>query len=116
MMWSSGNRPTTHRIWSAWKMPEGAEQRTRLLIFVHRFWQSLGHQNCAAETNLPSTLTGAQDTCLRSWVRRRILAIVAGIPASAVDLCEGAEKERLGGGRYWTRTSDPCDVNTVLYQ
>jgi hypothetical protein len=20
------------------------------------------------------------------------------------------------GGRYWTRTSDPCDVNTVLYQ
>jgi hypothetical protein len=22
----------------------------------------------------------------------------------------------LVGGRYWTRTSDPCDVNTVLYQ
>ena len=22
----------------------------------------------------------------------------------------------FGGGRYWTRTSDPCDVNTVLYQ
>jgi len=22
----------------------------------------------------------------------------------------------LIGGRYWTRTSDPCDVNTVLYQ
>ena len=20
------------------------------------------------------------------------------------------------GGRYWTRTSDPCDVNTVLSQ
>jgi hypothetical protein len=20
------------------------------------------------------------------------------------------------GGLYWTRTSDPCDVNTVLYQ
>ena len=25
--------------------------------------------------------------------------------------------EKTGnGGRYWTRTSDPCDVNTVLYQ
>jgi hypothetical protein len=20
------------------------------------------------------------------------------------------------GGRYWDRTSDPCDVNTVLYR
>ena len=20
------------------------------------------------------------------------------------------------GGLYWTRTNDPCDVNTVLYQ
>lgn len=20
------------------------------------------------------------------------------------------------GGQYWTRTNDPCDVNTVLYQ
>src|SRR3954452_4166406 len=47
---------------------------------------------------LAFTLTGAQDTCLSSWVRRRILAIWAGIPASAVDVCEGAEKERLGGG------------------
>ncbi len=24
--------------------------------------------------------------------------------------------EGVNGGRYWTRTSDPCDVNTVLYQ
>ncbi len=30
----------------------------------------------------------------------------------------GASMCRSGGngGRYWTRTSDPCDVNTVLYQ
>ena len=25
-------------------------------------------------------------------------------------------KEVGNGGGYWTRTSDPCDVNTVLYQ
>jgi hypothetical protein len=24
--------------------------------------------------------------------------------------------EWFDGGRCWTRTSDPCDVNTVLYQ
>jgi hypothetical protein len=22
----------------------------------------------------------------------------------------------FNGGRYWDRTSDPCDVNTVLYR
>jgi hypothetical protein len=27
-----------------------------------------------------------------------------------------AHSKELDGGRYWTRTSDPCDVNTVLYQ
>jgi hypothetical protein len=27
-----------------------------------------------------------------------------------------AEVTEMVGGRYWTRTSDPCDVNTVLYQ
>lgn len=26
------------------------------------------------------------------------------------------EGESLRDGRYWTRTSDPCGVNTVLYQ
>lgn len=28
-------------------------------------------------------------------------------------LVEGESKRN---GRYWTRTSDPCGVNTVLYQ
>lgn len=27
-----------------------------------------------------------------------------------------ADEDKANGGRYWTRTSDPCDVNTVLYQ
>jgi integrase len=26
------------------------------------------------------------------------------------------DEDKANGGRYWTRTSDPCDVNTVLYQ
>ena len=29
---------------------------------------------------------------------------------------EVMNERRKDGGRYWTRTSDPCDVNTVLYQ
>ena len=30
---------------------------------------------------------------------------------------QGVENGKTrNGGRYWTRTSDPCDVNTVLYQ
>jgi hypothetical protein len=28
----------------------------------------------------------------------------------------GRHSLEKNGGRYWTRTSDPCDVNTVLYQ
>ena len=51
-----------------------------------------------------------------AWINRRpgsiddVVAACGCQPALSVDFIG------VIGGWYWTRTSDPCDVNTVLYQ
>ena len=53
---------------------------------------------------------------------KRAVHIDEHIPCQACTPSGGEIKEKLdfssfsGGGLYWTRTSDPIDVNDVLYQ